>query len=105
MRLYNQAHAFYAGVDLQARTMFTHVLDQRGRTVFEHDLPANPEAFLEADDRADIQRSRRGVRQSPRLTEVSIPPEFAAGRRYPAGVELAVLPGRLVGTEKFLRRH
>ncbi len=48
MRLYKQAHAFYAGVDLHARTMFTHVLDQRGRTVFERDLPANPEAFLDA---------------------------------------------------------
>jgi hypothetical protein len=30
MRLYNQANAFYAGVDLHARTMFTHVLGQRG---------------------------------------------------------------------------
>jgi hypothetical protein len=35
MRLYNQTHAFYAGVDLHARTMFTHILEQRGRTVFE----------------------------------------------------------------------
>jgi len=34
MRLYNQTHAFYAGVDLHARTMLTHVLDQRGRTVW-----------------------------------------------------------------------
>jgi transposase len=48
MRLYNQAHAFYAGVDLHARTMFTHVLDQHGRTVLERDLPARPEAFLGA---------------------------------------------------------
>ena len=47
MRLYNQAHAFYAGVDLHARSMFTHVLDQRGRTVFERDLPACPGSFLE----------------------------------------------------------
>ena len=48
MRLYNQPHAFYAGVDLHARTMYTHVLDDRGRTVFERDLPACPEAFLNA---------------------------------------------------------
>lgn len=48
MRLYNQPHAFYAGIDLHARSLFTHVLDQRGRTVFERDLPACPEAFLDA---------------------------------------------------------
>ena len=48
MRFYNQPHAFYAGVDLHARSMFTHVLDERGRTVFERDLPASPEAFLGA---------------------------------------------------------
>jgi transposase len=48
MRLYNQPHAFYAGVDLHARTMYTHILDDRGRTVFERDLPACPEAFLGA---------------------------------------------------------
>lgn len=48
MRLYNQSHAFYAGVDLHARSMFTHVLDQRGQTVFERDLSASPDAFLDA---------------------------------------------------------
>ena len=48
MRLYSQQHRFYAGVDLHARSMFTHVLDERGRTVFERDLPASPEAFLSA---------------------------------------------------------
>jgi transposase len=48
MRLYNQPHRFYAGVDLHARTMYTHVLDERGRTVFERDLPAGPGSFLEA---------------------------------------------------------
>jgi hypothetical protein len=48
MRTYNQQHRFYAGVDVHARSMFTHVLDSRGRTVFEKDLPACPEAFLEA---------------------------------------------------------
>ena len=39
---------FYAGVDLHARTMFTHVLDASGQTVFERDLPTNPEVFLDA---------------------------------------------------------
>jgi hypothetical protein len=48
MRLYNQSHQFYCGVDLHARSMFTHVLDERGRTVFARDLPAGPDAFLEA---------------------------------------------------------
>ena len=31
---YNQQHQFYCGVDLHARSMFTHVLDRKGRTVF-----------------------------------------------------------------------
>jgi transposase len=48
MRLYNQPHRFYAGVDLHARSLFTHVLDHAGRTVFEKDLPAGPDSFLEA---------------------------------------------------------
>jgi transposase len=48
MRLYSQQHRFYAGVDLHARTMFTHVLDHQGKTVFQRDLPAWPEAFLDA---------------------------------------------------------
>ena len=48
MRFSNQQHRFYCGVDLHARSMYTHVLDDRGRTVFERDLPAGPGAFLEA---------------------------------------------------------
>ena len=32
MRFYKQPHAFYAGVDLHARTMFTHILDHAGKT-------------------------------------------------------------------------
>jgi len=48
MRFYNQPHRFYAGVDLHARSMFTHILDERGQTVFERDLPAGPDAFLDA---------------------------------------------------------
>jgi len=48
MRLYNQQHRFYCGVDLHARSMFTHILDDKGKTVFEQDLPAGPEHFLDA---------------------------------------------------------
>jgi hypothetical protein len=48
MRFYNGSHAFYAGIDLHARTMFTHVLDHSEATVFARDLPARPDAFLHA---------------------------------------------------------
>jgi transposase len=48
MRFYNQPHAFYCGVDLHARSMFTHVLDHAGATVFAKDLAANPQVFLDA---------------------------------------------------------
>ncbi|MBI1832559.1 MAG: hypothetical protein HYR84_14050 [Planctomycetes bacterium] len=46
--VFKQPHAFYAGIDLHARSMFTHILDHAGATVFERDLPASPEAFLNA---------------------------------------------------------
>jgi hypothetical protein len=45
---YSQPHRFYCGVDLHARTMFVHVLDHKGKTVFADDLPADPQAFLRA---------------------------------------------------------
>jgi hypothetical protein len=45
---YNQPHQFYAGVDLHARSMFVHVLSAKGKTVFERDLHAEPDAFLDA---------------------------------------------------------
>ena len=48
MRFYNTQHAYYCGVDLHARSMFTHILDHEGKTVFERDLPAGPDAFLDA---------------------------------------------------------
>jgi hypothetical protein len=47
---YNKPHQFYAGVDLHARSMFVHVLSAKGKTVFERDLPAEPDAFLDAGD-------------------------------------------------------
>jgi transposase len=48
MRCYTGQHRFYCGVDLHARTMYTHVLDANGKTVFERDLPTDPDVFLEA---------------------------------------------------------
>ena len=48
MRFYIQPHAFYDGIDLHTRSMFTHILDHAGQTVFERDLPADPDAFRNA---------------------------------------------------------
>jgi transposase len=48
MRVYNQPHRFYCGVDLHARSLYTHVLDAAGQTVLDRDLPASPIAFLDA---------------------------------------------------------
>src|SRR5437667_11268437 len=48
MRFYTQPHRFYAGGDLHARTLYLHVLDADGRTCFEQNLPARPDAFLAA---------------------------------------------------------
>ena len=45
---YNQPHQFYCGVDLHARSMFVNVLDAKGKTRFEQDLPAGPDEFLHA---------------------------------------------------------
>jgi len=48
MRCYNQPHRFYCGVDLHARSLYTHVLDAAGQTVLDRDLPASGAAFLDA---------------------------------------------------------
>jgi len=32
LRFYHQPHRFYCGVDLHARSMFTHILDDQGST-------------------------------------------------------------------------
>jgi transposase len=48
MRCYAGQHRFYCGVDLHARAMYTHVLDHAGKTVFEQDLPTDPDVFLAA---------------------------------------------------------
>jgi transposase len=48
MRPYQAEHQAYCGVDLHARSMFLCILDPRGRTLLHEDIPATPEAFLEA---------------------------------------------------------
>ena len=48
MRFCKEPHRFYAGIDLHARSMYTRILDERGQTVLERDLPAEPGAFLDA---------------------------------------------------------
>jgi transposase len=48
MRPYTTTHAYYCGVDLHARSLFVHVLDDKGVTRLERDLPASPAAFLDA---------------------------------------------------------
>ena len=45
---YKQQHQYYCGGDLHARTLFLHILDSQGQTRFEKNLPANPQAFLDA---------------------------------------------------------
>jgi hypothetical protein len=56
MRFYNQAHRFYAGVDLHARTLAVCILDQAGAVVFEANLAVDPRAFLQA-----VARFRAGL--------------------------------------------
>jgi len=48
MRCYSGQRRFYVGVDLYARTLYIHVLDHQGKTVFEQNLPADPDAILDA---------------------------------------------------------
>ena len=48
MRVYNQPHGFYCGIDLHARSLFVHVLDHTGCTRLEQDIPASPQVFLDA---------------------------------------------------------
>jgi transposase len=48
MRFYHQPHRFYCGVDLHARTMYLCILDSAGQVVYDQNLVANPDAFLQA---------------------------------------------------------
>jgi transposase len=47
-RYYHGAHPYYCGVDLHARTLYVHVCDPAGTPRFERELPAAPDAFLDA---------------------------------------------------------
>ena len=72
---YNQSHRFYGGVDLHARTLFVHVLDHKGQTVFEHDLPADPKAFFTA-----IRPYRKDMGRGPTSEGCLVPLERARHR-------------------------
>src|SRR5712691_7880752 len=48
MRFYTSAHRFYCGVDLHARSMYLCILDAQGQVVFDKNLPASGQAFLQA---------------------------------------------------------
>ena len=45
---YNTQHKFYCGVDLHARSMFVHIVDHKGKTVFVEDPDTN-RRWLRAD--------------------------------------------------------
>ncbi len=40
-RYYKTPHAYYCGVDLHARRLFVHLLDDKGVTHLQQDLPAS----------------------------------------------------------------
>jgi transposase len=48
MRTYNQPHAYYCGIDLHARSLYIHVLDDQGHTRLEQNINASPAAVLDA---------------------------------------------------------
>jgi hypothetical protein len=48
LRFYNEQHAHYCGIDLHAKTRYVCVLDRDGKVLAHRNLPASPEAFLEA---------------------------------------------------------
>jgi transposase len=48
MHTYNAPHAYYCGIDLHARSLYLHILDDKGTTRLEQDVPASPAAVLDA---------------------------------------------------------
>src|SRR4030095_15509069 len=48
MRFYTQQHPFYCGIDLHARTMDVCILSQDGEVVLHRNMPARPDALLQA---------------------------------------------------------
>jgi transposase len=47
-RFFTQPHRFYCGIDLHTRSLHLCVLDQAGTVVFDKNVPARPEPFLQA---------------------------------------------------------
>lgn len=47
MRFYKQQHQFYCGVDLHARNMYVCIIDQKGKTRLQKNIPAEAETFFE----------------------------------------------------------
>jgi transposase len=48
MRFYTQAHQFYCGIDLHARSMYLCILDPQGEIQLHRNMATTPEAFLKA---------------------------------------------------------
>lgn len=48
MPSYTTPHPYYAGVDLHARSLYLHICDPAGTPRLERNLPATPDAFLDA---------------------------------------------------------
>lgn len=48
MRFFTDSHQHYCGVDLHARSMYACILDQKGAVKLHRNLPAEPDAFLQA---------------------------------------------------------
>ena len=48
MKFYTAQHQHTCGVDLHARKMYLCILDQKGEIVLHRNVPARPDAFLEA---------------------------------------------------------
>jgi hypothetical protein len=46
MRFYRDAHTYYCGIDLHARTMYLCLIDQHGSVLLEQNLPCEAAAFL-----------------------------------------------------------
>jgi len=47
MRLYNQQHRHYCGIDLHARKMYVCILNQQGKTKVHKNIQTDPEQFFE----------------------------------------------------------
>src|SRR6516162_909497 len=48
MRVYTQAHRFYCGIDLHARSLHLCILDKDGAVVLDKNIVARPETLLRA---------------------------------------------------------